>query len=155
MCRPQPCTTVPPSIFHNLAINEAALLPGAEESHGRVRRFRLAPRLTSHVRHRTKYLDMPVLDSHAFVFTNDGLPGPRARTLKEFMGLLASLPTVTIDAHLRRHDFSRWLNDIFRDKSLGSHVHHIEERAATEPTPDVAADIAQAIRARYETVPEA
>jgi len=45
-------------------VNEAALLPGPEESHGEIRRFRLAPRLTAHVRHQAKYLDMPVSEEH-------------------------------------------------------------------------------------------
>ena len=44
-----------------------------------MRRFQIAPRLTSHVRHRTKYLDMPIAEPQAFVFTSDGGPGPRAR----------------------------------------------------------------------------
>jgi hypothetical protein len=135
-------------------MGEAALLPGAEESHGRVRRFDLAPRLTEHVRHRTKYLDMPVMDSQAFVFTAGGHSGPRARTLKEFMGLLAALPAAQIEGHLRRHDFSRWLADVFMDKSLGAYVATIENHVGTDEVPDVAADIAQAIRARYETAHE-
>jgi hypothetical protein len=72
MCRPQPCVGVAPDVFRDLTMAEAALLPGAEEAHGRVRRFQLAPRLTTHVRHRSKYLDMPVLDAQAFVFTGNG-----------------------------------------------------------------------------------
>ena len=151
MCRPKPCATIRPGLFSDLTTGEAALLPGAEEAHGRVRRFELAPRLTEHVRHRTKYLDMPVLDSQAFLFTDNGHSGPRARTLKQFMGLLAALPAAQIEGHLRRHDFSRWLDDVFRDKPLGSYVNTIEDRVDTEDAHDVAADIAQAIRARYET----
>lgn len=154
MCKPAPGEATARSVFGDLAMSEAALLPGAEESRGEVRRFQLAPRLTSHVRHRTKYLDMPVLDAHAFVFTHDGKPGPRARTLKEFMGLLATLPAARIHSHLERHDFSRWLADVFRDMPLASHVHGVEDRVATEEVRDVVADIAQAIRARYETVVE-
>jgi hypothetical protein len=154
MCRPQPCGWVTPGLFRDLAMNEAALLPGAEESHGEVRRFQLAPRLTSHVRHREKYLDMPVLETEAFVFTHNGRSGPRARTLKEFMGLLATLPPAQIEAHLKRHDFSRWLADVFRDSPLGSHLHTLEARVGAEDTHDVSADIAQAIRARYETAAE-
>ena len=154
MCRPQPAAGITPSIFYDLGSNEAALLPGAEESHGEVRRFRLAPRLTSHVRHQAKYLDMPVLDSHAFVFTGDGRQGARARTLKEFMGLLAGLPPAQIQPHLRRHDFSRWLRDVFRDNPLGAHVRGLEDRAMTEDAKDLSADIAQSIRARYETPTE-
>jgi len=65
MCRPQPVANVSPRVFRDLQTAEAALLPGAEEAHGQVRRFQLAPRLTAHVRHCAKYLDMPVLESQA------------------------------------------------------------------------------------------
>lgn len=152
MCRPLP-PDITPGIFRDLATNEAALLPGAEESQGHVRRFKLAPRLTSHVRHQAKYLDMPVLDQHAFVFTDDRSHGPRAHTLKEFTGLLTALPSDRIRAHLQRHDFSSWLADVFRDNPLASHVRALEGRA-TEDARDLAADIAQSIRARYEIAAE-
>ena len=49
MCRLKNGESFGPNIFRDLAINEAAVLPGAEESHGVVHRFQLAPRLTSHV----------------------------------------------------------------------------------------------------------
>ncbi len=39
MCRPQPSPDAQPHAFADLGIGEAALLPGPEESHGRVRRF--------------------------------------------------------------------------------------------------------------------
>ncbi len=151
MCRPPLPATASANVFSGLATDEAALLPGADESLGRVRRFKLAPRLTSHVRHQTKYLDMPVLDAHAFVFAENGGSGPRARTLKEFIGLLAVLPPDHIRGHLRRHDFSRWLAEVFRDTSLAAHVRSVERQAAIDDPKDLAADIAQSIRARYET----
>jgi hypothetical protein len=105
LCRPGGGAAIPARTFGELTMSEAALLPGSEESHGQVRRFQLAPRLTSHVRHRAKYLEMPVSDAHAFVFTDDGHVGPRARTLRTFMGLLAALGPRPIEGHLRRHDF--------------------------------------------------
>jgi len=153
MCRPQPCTMLGADALRELGTNEATLLPGAEESQGRARRFQMGPRLTSHVRHRAKYLDMPVLDAQAFVFTEDGRAGLRAHTLKEFMGLLATLPSTQIHRHLVRHDFSRWLDDVFRDHGLGSRVRALEANGSVENARDTAADIAQAIRARYETAP--
>jgi hypothetical protein len=67
------------------------------------------------------------------------------------MGLLVALPAGDIEGHLRRHDFSRWLDDVFRDNTLGSFVRRIEDRIGDDDAHDVAADIAQAIRARYET----
>lgn len=149
MCRP--CAGVSPDVFRDLQTTEAALLPGAEEAHGQVRRFQLAPRLTAHVRHRAKYLDMPVLDSQAFVFTGDGPVGARARTLKEFTGLLATMPADRIAGHLRRHDFSRWIEDVFRDRPLAAHIHNVETRVELDDLRDVADAIGQAIRARYET----
>ena len=153
MCRPQPCAGVSPDVFQDLQTTEAALLPGAEEAHGQVRRFQLAPRLTAHVRHRTKYLDMPVLDSQAFMFTGDGRPGARARTLKEFTGLLTALPADRLAGHLRRHDFSRWIEDVFRDRPLAAHLRKVEAGVETDNPRDVADSVAQAIRARYETPP--
>lgn len=150
MCRPQPCAGVSPDVFHDLQTTEVALLPGVEEAHGRVRRFQLAPRLTAHVRHRTKYLDMPVLDTQAFVFT-DGHPGTRARTLKEFTGLLATLPPDRLSGHLRRHDFSRWIEDVFRDRPLAAHLRTVEAGVEVDDAREVAEAVAQAIRARYET----
>lgn len=151
MCRPQPCTTVSPDVFRDLQATEAALLPGAEEAHGQVCRFQLAPRLTSHVRHRTKYLDMPVADAQAFVFTDNGRPGARARTLKEFIGLLTALPPGRVAGHLRRHDFSRWIDQVFRDHPLAAFLRRVEARAESDEARDVAEAIGQAIRARYET----
>jgi len=137
-------------LFGDLATNEAALLPGVDESHGVVRRFQLGPRLTAHVRHQTKYLDVPVLYEHAFVF-GDGGPGPRAHTLKEFIGFLGSLPADRIEGHMRRHDFSRWLSEVFRDHLLARRVRALEDRTGRdENAKDLAADLAQSIRARYE-----
>jgi hypothetical protein len=113
----------------------------------------MAPRLTSHVRHRAKYLDMPVLDDQAFVFRTGGRVGPRAHTLKAFMAMLAVLPGEQIQGHLARHDFSRWLNDVFRDHGLAGRVSAQEADAGTRDPRDIAADVAQSIRARYDTAP--
>jgi len=132
-------------------MNEAALLPGSAESGGEIRRFRLAPRLTSHVRHRLKYLDMGVMDDQTFVFTGNSHLGPRARTLREFMDILQTIPTSHLEGHLQRHDFSRWLLDVFRDAPLAAEVRAIERRTGVDDSRDLAADIAQFIRARYDT----
>jgi hydroxymethylpyrimidine pyrophosphatase-like HAD family hydrolase len=146
---------VPESVFEDLGLSEAALLPGAEESHGTVRRFQIGPRLTSHVRHRTKYLDMPIAEPQAFVFTHDGRPGLRARSLKEFVDQLAHVADTDLAPYLLRHDFSRWLEHVFRDCPLATHVKAIENRAATDCARDLVNDISQAVRARYEMTPVA
>jgi hydroxymethylpyrimidine pyrophosphatase-like HAD family hydrolase len=147
------CGSVAPALFQNLQLNEAALLPGCAEAEGCVRRFEIDPRLTSHVRHRTKYLDMPVEEGQAFVFTANGEAAARARTLKEFVGLLAALPPRVLEGHLRRRDFSRWIGDVFRDGPLAARVRTLETSVSTELPTDIAAEVDQAIRARYERMP--
>ena len=97
---------------------------------------------------------MPVTESQAFVFAATGGPGPRARTLKAFTGLLAALPANRIDGHLKRHDFSRWIDGVFRDHPLAAHLRGIEARVDTDEAHEIAEEIAQAIRARYETATE-
>jgi hypothetical protein len=154
LCGPQPDPAATMKVFGDLQLDEAALLPGAEESRGTIRRIRLAPRLTPHVRHRSKYLDMPVLAAHAFVFNGNGHPGARARTLKEFVHLLGTVPMDRLDGHIRRHDFSRWVNDVFRDRPFAAHLAALEARVATDEPRCVVEAIAQAIRARYEAATE-
>ena len=141
-------------VFSTLRLSEAALLPGAEESHGRVQPFQLPPRLTSHVRHREKYVDMPVNDAQAFIFTHDGQPVARARSIQEFLALLATIPAGDLAGHFRRHDVSRWFENVFRDCPLATFVRTIEHRIGSEPVRDVAADVSQAVRARYEVIPQ-
>jgi hydroxymethylpyrimidine pyrophosphatase-like HAD family hydrolase len=144
---------VSPRAFHDLQVTEAAIMPGARESGGGVRRFTIAPRLTTHVRHRTKYLDMPVPEAQAFVFSTGGRPVARARTLKEFVGLLAALPAGVVDGHARRQDFSRWVADVFKDGTLARRIRGVEAGAGAEGERDLAGTIGQTIRARYERIP--
>ena len=134
-------------ILGGLAIDEAALL---EQQSGVPRPFTIAPRVTAHVRHRHKYVEVPVAPRHAFVFTHHGVPtGPRAGTLRELASLLAARPAPEIDGHLQRHDFSRWIEDVFRDRETAEGVRELEERQRAAPRPAVAAEIARLIRERY------
>lgn len=131
---------------------DAALLPGPDEARGALVRFRVAPRLTSHVRHREKYFDMPVGDGHAFVF-NDGAHAARARSFRDLTKLLASEPLARIAGHCERRDFSRWVRDVFRDGALACRIQQLEETVGDEDARIVADAIIQAIRARYDFSP--
>jgi len=151
MYQPRAAIEVPSSAFHELAMNEAALLPGAIEAQGRLRRFQVAPRMTEHVRHRTKYLDMPVAEHQGFVFSEDGRPLVSARTLRTFTGLLTTIPDAVVGAHVRRHDCSRWIEQVIQDRPLATNVRAIESTVDATDVRTVAEQIVQAIRARYET----
>ena len=97
---------------------------------------------------------MPVVDAHAFVF--DGPSGPRVRSLKAFVGALNTVPRHRLEEHLRRHDFSRWIDDVFRDRSLATRLRALEARQDGDSEGHHVIDaISQAIRARYETAADA
>jgi hydroxymethylpyrimidine pyrophosphatase-like HAD family hydrolase len=139
-------------ILGEMELDEAALLPDPVEAQEKVRRFRIAPRLTRHVRHRHKYLDVPVQAHKAFVFAaQNGGSETRARTLREFVEALSTAPAVEIDGHLRRQDFSRWLAKVFRDQRLARQVREVEAQRAQLPMQDIQSLITRLIEERYET----
>lgn len=140
-------------LLENLVLGEAVALPVTEEAGGEVRRIRLAPRLTPHVRHLAKYIDIPVPHRRAFVFWRDGTPTERrARTLREFVALVEHTPAATLDGHMRRRDFSRWVSEVFGDYPLAKDLWRLEEEYRGGGLIDVAARVIQAVRARYEFI---
>jgi len=81
------------ALLADLAIDEAVLMPGALRPSDSLKRFRVAPRLTAHVRHREKYADVPVCPDQEFVFTQAGRPtGRRARSVRDLLSTLPALP---------------------------------------------------------------
>jgi hydroxymethylpyrimidine pyrophosphatase-like HAD family hydrolase len=140
-------------LFESLVFGEAVALPITQEAKGDVRRIRLAPRLTPHVRHLAKYVDLPVSEGHAFVFWRSGSPfGGRARTLREFVSIVEHSPATALGGHLRRRDFSSWIAGVFGDYPLAKTLRRIEDGYRTVATPDVVSSLVQAIRARYEFI---
>ena len=138
------------TILAGLDIGDAALLPGAEEAEGELRRFKLLPRLTPHVRHRTKYFDVQLAGGQEFVFTENGKAiGPPARSLKQFVSLLDSEPVQLLGEHTRRGDFSQWIADVFHDSRLASDVRKIEQRYRLGHLDDVRPEMAKLIQERY------
>jgi hydroxymethylpyrimidine pyrophosphatase-like HAD family hydrolase len=116
------------ALVAELAIDEAVLLPGPFESGESLKRFRVAPRLTAHVRHRQKYADVPVCLEQEFVFTREGRPtGRRARTVRDLLSALPALPDDVVKGHLARGDFRRWIEDVFGDHELGGAILHLEQ----------------------------
>ena len=111
----------------SLGIVEAALLPPTEEAGQSLRRFVVAPRLTTHVRHRTKYFDIPVAQEHEFVFTDHGRPiGNSVASLRELAATAGRVDATTLSNHIRRHDFSRWIATVFCDHDLANEVRQLE-----------------------------
>ena len=99
------------AILGHLKIGQAVALPLTEETGGELRLFTIAPRLTSHVRHR-ETMDVPVSSHRAFVFNANGQPGHRIRTLRQFVSELEHTPPALLAGYIMRGDFSRWIGDV-------------------------------------------
>ena len=140
------------AILEKLTISQAALLPGSAEAQGRLRRFELFPRLTSHVHHKAKYLDVQLIEEQAFIFTAvDGKRiGEPARTLNEFSSSLKTCPANVIGGHARRGDFSRWISGVFHDHLLASDMRKIEQRYSLGHERNLANSLVKAIQERYD-----
>jgi hypothetical protein len=143
------------AILGGLEPNEAVLLPGFEEGEGRLLRFRLLPRLTTHVRHKAKYLDVQLIEGLGFVFTDCGRPvGPAARTLKDFVRALETQSLAVLEGHARRGDFSRWIASVFHDHVLASAIRKVEQRYRLGYTQNLYSSLAYSIEERYELPPD-
>jgi len=137
-----------------LPTDEAFIL--TREAGGQLRRFKLLPRLTAHVRHREKYFDFEVVPEQAFVFTERGNAiGASARSLKEFAALLRSCPASAAGDHARRGDFSRWVGDVFQDHSLASDIRKVEQRHRLSQLDDVRQPIVSLVLERYSAPEDA
>lgn len=134
----------------HLALGQAVALPITEEAGGDVRLFTIGPRLTPHVRHREKYVDVPVTEGRAFVFSEGPAAGRRARTLRQFVAIVEHATSAALDGHLRRGDFSRWIGDVFGDHALASDLRTHEERHRRGDDLDIVPEIVAAIRGRYD-----
>jgi hydroxymethylpyrimidine pyrophosphatase-like HAD family hydrolase len=143
------------SMLASLDMDQAILLPGIEEAVGTFVKFTLFPRLTSHVRHKTKYLDVQLPTGQGFVFTENGKPvGATCRTLKEFIFQLANSSPAVLSGHAHKGDFSRWIAEVFRDHFLASDIRKVEQRYRLGHIHDLSDSLVRLIRERYEVSPE-
>ena len=125
-------------------------LPVTDEAGGTLKMFNIGRRLTPHVRHRQKYVDVPVTESRAFHFAANGAPPLHARTLRQFVEALEHASPGGCDAYLRRGDFSRWMADVFGDYALAEELRIHEHRYRAGLDADTLPEIVGAIRARYD-----
>lgn len=142
------------SILASLEMSQAVLLPGIEEAEGNLVKFELFERVTPHVRHKAKYLDVRLVMEQGFVFTENGKSlGAPARTLKEFVSELANFPPAVLNEHAHRGDFSRWIADVFRDHFLASDIRKVEQRFRLGHIRDLSDSLVKLIQERYEVSP--
>ncbi len=139
------------ALLSDLAIDEAALVRSFGPGEPHVERFRLARRLTTHVRHRAKYRDVPLPSDRAFVFTSQSRPvGRPARTLRAFVAGLERVPREALHRHALRNDFSRWIAEVFGDRPLAEDLRDLEERHRRGEVVDLGNSLVEVVSQRYE-----
>jgi hydroxymethylpyrimidine pyrophosphatase-like HAD family hydrolase len=142
-------------VLQTLQIDQAAALPVTTEAGSNLQVFTIGERLTPHVRHRQKYVDVPVGDAQAFVFHPNGRGRTsRAHTLREFVMVLDELDLTQADGYLRRGDFSRWIADVFGDRALARELQKHEREYVQSRSEDAVTRIAAAVKSRYELTAE-
>jgi hypothetical protein len=133
----------------SLEIDEAAIVSRTGKA-SLPKRFTITRRITSHVRHRTKYIDVPMPVERAFVFTSNGQRfGPPVRTLKEFVRLQERVPKTALEAHARRGDFSRWIQEVFGDGPLATDIRAVEQGFSRGEIKSLGPAFTKLVRERY------
>ena len=143
------------AMLPELRLDQAVALPVTEEAGSELLPFTIGKRLTPHVRHRQKYVDVPIADDRAFVFRGArAATAGRVRTLREFVIVLQNLELRDADGYLRRGDFSRWISDVFGDHALAREVREHERVYVQSRSANAVSLVVKAITARYELTDE-
>ena len=91
-------------------------------------RFRPRAREIRHVRHQRKYASGQVPYERGFTFRDSsGAIGPHAGSMSEFAIQVQEAAPKVLVHHATRHDFSRWIRDVFQDKHLATAVRRAED----------------------------
>lgn len=93
-------------------------------------KFRVESRAVPHIRHLHKYLRAPLPEPKRFYFHGESgrYLGRAAASLWEFREALSELPVGSLQYHLRRGDFERWLQGVLRDGELARRVCKVGNR---------------------------
>jgi hypothetical protein len=112
--------------------------------------FTPSPRQTPHVRHLRKYADSQVPADQRFFFRNpDGGVVMAADSLSAFREALASAPEGSLAHHAARGDFSRWVLDVFGDRTLGHQIRKLEARWTRGEIGDLRPRLQELVAFRY------
>jgi hypothetical protein len=84
------------------------------------------------------------------VFTANGQPERRIRTLRQFVCELEHVPAPQLADYIARGDFSRWIDDVFGDHALAAELRTLEGRARRATRDDTPSEMASAVRGRYD-----
>ena len=120
---------------------------------GATRTLQVGRRTTSHVRHWHKYATVEQPPQLRFFFRRrpgEGITAA-AGNLQEFHRELSHCDAEVVMHHARRHDFSHWIQGVFRDSELAATIEAIEEGspATGASSNSIRSELLSAIEARY------
>ncbi|MBI4446692.1 MAG: HAD hydrolase family protein [Acidobacteria bacterium] len=85
--------------------------------------FQMATRAVPHVRHLSKYLHLSLPHEKRFCFREPGgAVLAAASNLLDFKQVLKVISTASIEYHLYRKDFERWIEDVLQDNVLARRI---------------------------------
>ena len=114
--------------------------------------MRVIPGKAERIRHHRKYAEGDVRYNSFYFRGPENKHNLRAQNLNVFCQIADGIGEDTWMFHLRRHDYSRWMRDVIRNRELAAAVEDIERRADLTP-PQTRALVCAAVEARY-TLPE-
>ena len=104
------------------------------------------------IRHHRKYAEGDVRYNSFYFRGPSGKHNLKAQNLNVFCQIAEGIGEETWMFHLRRHDYSRWMRDVIRNRDLAAAVEDIERRGDLGPA-QTRALVCAAVEARY-TLPE-
>jgi hypothetical protein len=113
-------------------------------------RFQPGQRSFPHSRHLQKYLRAALPAHKRFYFCDpSGSPNGRvAANLWEFNEMLKILPPATLEYHLKRGDFQKWLLEVLHDEELARRVQKLDTRGLLSET--LQQMLVEVVHNRYE-----
>lgn len=104
-------------------------MPAAKE----VVRFRVGQRALPHIRHLHKYLRAALPEPKQFYFCDaqGRYLGRAAANLWEYREAIRDVPAESLEYHLTRGDFERWLTTVLHDDELARRLHKLNSRKLT------------------------
>jgi hydroxymethylpyrimidine pyrophosphatase-like HAD family hydrolase len=96
-------------------------------------RFEVMPNRSERRRHRRKYAEGELGPDRSFYFQGpEGKLKLRAQNLILFLQLAEGIDAETWMYHLRQHDYSNWVRDCIKDKTLAAEIQEIENNEALD-----------------------
>ena len=114
--------------------------------------MRVLPGRAERIRHHRKYAEGDVRYNSFYFRGPSGKHNLKAQNLNVFCQIAEGIGEETWMFHLRRHDYSRWMRDVIRNRDLAAAVEEIERRRDLGSA-QTRALVCAAVEARY-TLPE-